>query len=118
VNPNATISELIKQFGPAETPDAEVGIHSIMKATEWFRVRPDLRVLQILSERIPCAKMCAPMHRRVHQLHQIPRGSRTRAELPGGPSLAQTVRLPPFEFVDKHMATTDKLFSKKSRGPQ
>jgi hypothetical protein len=61
VNPNTTIAELLMQFGPADTPDAEVGIHSEGKAAEWFRVRPDLRVLQIFSERIPCAKMCAPM---------------------------------------------------------
>jgi len=62
-NRNTTIAELIKQFGPAETPDAEVGFHSEMRAAEWFRVRPDVRVLQIFSERIPCAKMCAPMLR-------------------------------------------------------
>jgi hypothetical protein len=61
VNPNTTIAELLRQFGPADTPDAEVGIHSEGKAAEWFRVRPDLKVLQIFSERIPCAKMCAPM---------------------------------------------------------
>lgn len=61
VNPNTTITELIRQFGPADTPDAEVGIHSEGKAAEWFRVRPDLRVLQIFSERIPCPKMCAPL---------------------------------------------------------
>jgi hypothetical protein len=63
VNPNTTIKELIKQFGPADTPDAEVGIHSEAKAAEWFRLRPDLRVLQIFSERIPCPKMCGPMLR-------------------------------------------------------
>jgi hypothetical protein len=63
VNPNTTIEELIRQFGPAETPDAEVGIHSEMKAGEWFRVRPYFQVLQIFSERIPCPKMCGPMLR-------------------------------------------------------
>jgi len=63
VNPNTTIAELIQQFGPAETPDAEVGIHSEMRAGEWFRVRPELKVLQIFSERIPCPKMCGPMLR-------------------------------------------------------
>lgn len=63
VNPNTTIAELIRQFGPAETPDAEVGFHSEMHAAEWFRVRPRLRVLQIFSERIPCPRMCAPMLR-------------------------------------------------------
>ena len=63
VNPNTTIEELIRQFGPAETPDAEVGIHSEGKAGEWFRMKPQLRVLQIFSERIPCQKMCAPMLR-------------------------------------------------------
>jgi len=63
VNPNTTIAELLKEFGPAETPDAEVGIHSEAKAAEWFRVRPKYRVLQIFSERIPCPKMCSPMLR-------------------------------------------------------
>jgi hypothetical protein len=61
VNPNTTISELLRQFGPADTPDAEVGIHSEGKAAEWFRMRPDLKVVQIFSERIPCSKMCAPL---------------------------------------------------------
>ena len=61
VNPNTTIAELVKQFGPAETPDAEVGIHSEAKAAEWFRLRPDMSVLQIFSERIPCPKMCGPL---------------------------------------------------------
>jgi hypothetical protein len=63
VNPNITIEELIRQFGPAQTPDAEVGIHSESKAGEWFRLHPEFRVLQIFSERIPCLKMCAPMLR-------------------------------------------------------
>jgi hypothetical protein len=63
VNPNTTIRELIRQFGPADTPDAEVGIHSEMKAAEWFRIRPQFQVLQIFSERIPCSKMCGPMLR-------------------------------------------------------
>jgi hypothetical protein len=64
VNPNTTIEELIRQFGPAETPDAEVGIHSEGKAGEWFRLQRHLRVLQIFSERIPCPMMCGPMLRR------------------------------------------------------
>ena len=63
VNPNTTIAELLRQFGPAETPDAEVGIHSEGRAGEWFRTRPAFRVLQIFSERIPCPMMCAPMLR-------------------------------------------------------
>lgn len=63
VNPNTTIAELLRQFGPAETPDAEVGIHSEAKAAEWFRTRPDVQVLQIFSERIPCPKMCGPLLR-------------------------------------------------------
>jgi hypothetical protein len=63
VSPNTTIQELVAQFGPADTPDAEVGIHSEAKAAEWFRERPDLRVLQIFSERIPCPYMCAPLLR-------------------------------------------------------
>lgn len=63
VNPNTPIKELIQKFGPAETPDAEVGFHSEMHAGEWFRVRPHLKVLQIFSERIPCAYMCGPFLR-------------------------------------------------------
>lgn len=63
VNPNTTIQELIQQFGPADTSDAEVGIHSEGRAGEWFRLRPQLHVLQIFSERIPCWKMCGPMLR-------------------------------------------------------
>jgi hypothetical protein len=63
VNPNTTIAELLRQFGPADTPDAEVGIHSEGRAAEWFRTRPDLRVLQIFTERVPCAMMCAPLLR-------------------------------------------------------
>lgn len=63
LNPNTTIAELLRQFGPADTPDAEVGIHSEGKAAEWFRTRPDFRVLQIFSERIPCPMMCGPMLR-------------------------------------------------------
>src|SRR5215471_8001674 len=61
VNPNITLAQLRRQFGPPDSPDAEVGIHSEGQAAEWFRVRPGLRVLQIFSERIPCRKMCAPM---------------------------------------------------------
>jgi len=60
-NPNTTIAELLRQFGPASTPDAEVGIHSEGKAAEWFRMRPHFQVLRIFSERIPCPNMCAPM---------------------------------------------------------
>ncbi|MGH9664564.1 MAG: hypothetical protein ACRD9L_09095, partial [Bryobacteraceae bacterium] len=63
VNPNTTIAELIRQFGPADTPDAEVGIHSEGRAAEWFRTQRDCKVLQIFSERIPCAMMCAPLLR-------------------------------------------------------
>ena len=70
VNPNTTIAELLRQFGPAATPDAEVGIHSEGKAAEWFRMRPHLRVLQIFSERIPCPKMCGPLLR--HYFSGVP----------------------------------------------
>ncbi len=63
VNPNITIDALIRQFGPAATPDAEVGIHSEGQAAEWFRMRPQFQVLQIFSERIPCPMMCAPLLR-------------------------------------------------------
>jgi hypothetical protein len=61
VNPNTTIAQLRAQFGPADTRDAEVGIHSEAKAAEFFRTRQDLTVLQIFTERIPCPAMCAPM---------------------------------------------------------
>jgi len=63
VNPNVTIGELARLFGPAPTRDAEVGFHSEARAAEWFRVRPHLKVLQIFSERIPCPRMCAPLLR-------------------------------------------------------
>lgn len=66
VNPNVTIAALAKVFGPAATPDAEVGWHSEGLAAEWFRTRPDLTVLQIFSERVPCLGMCAPMLRRYY----------------------------------------------------
>lgn len=54
VNPNITIAELVRLFGPAPTPDAEVGFHSEGRAAEWFRLRPEFQVLQIFTERIPC----------------------------------------------------------------
>jgi hypothetical protein len=63
VNPNVSIAELIRTFGAASTPDAEVGFHSEMMTAEWFRVQPDLQVLQIFTERVPCRRMCAPMLR-------------------------------------------------------
>lgn len=63
VNPNVTIAELVELFGKASTPDAEVGFHSEGRAAEWFRLRPELQVLQIFTERAPCAYMCAPLLR-------------------------------------------------------
>src|SRR5260370_14385608 len=63
VHLNTTIEELARKFGPAETPDAEVGFHSEMKAAQWFRTNPGYQVLQIFSERIPCPKMFGPMLR-------------------------------------------------------
>ena len=69
VNPNVTIAELRRQFGPAETADAEVGIHSEMQSAEWFRVRPRFQVLQIFTERIPC-KVCHGMLR--HYYPRVP----------------------------------------------
>jgi hypothetical protein len=63
VDLNTTIAELNQRFGPAETPDAEVGFHSEMHASDWFRTKHQLQVLQIFSERIPCPKMCGPMLR-------------------------------------------------------
>jgi hypothetical protein len=61
INLNTTIAELNRRFGPAQTPDAEVGFHSEMLAADWFRSKRELQVLQIFSERIPCPKMCSPM---------------------------------------------------------
>jgi len=66
VNPNVTIAELIRRFGSAPTPDAEVGFHSECLAAEWFRVRPGLQVLQIFSERVPCRQMCSPLLRQYY----------------------------------------------------
>jgi hypothetical protein len=60
---NTTIEELRQRFGPAATPDAEVGFHSEMLAAQWFRGKPNLRVLQIFTERIPCPMMCSAMLR-------------------------------------------------------
>jgi len=60
---NTTIEELRRKFGPAETPDAEVGFHSEMLAAQWFRGKSQFRILQVFSERIPCPKMCGPMLR-------------------------------------------------------
>jgi hypothetical protein len=59
VNPNTTIAELRRIYGPASTPDAETGFHSEGNAAEWFRTRPDLRVVQIFTERAPCANCAA-----------------------------------------------------------
>lgn len=80
VNPNTTIAELLRHFGPAETPDAEVGIHSEAKAAEWFRVRPHLQVVQIFSERIP-ARRCAARCSRI--IFRGRRGSTTMTGIPG-----------------------------------
>lgn len=66
VNPNVTIAELVRTFGPAPTPQAEVGFHSECLAAEWFRVRPHLQVLQIFTERVPCRQMCAPLLRQYY----------------------------------------------------
>jgi hypothetical protein len=60
VNPNIPISQLREQYGNAET---EVGIHSECTAGEFFRTRPQLRVLQIFTERIPCTLTCGPLLR-------------------------------------------------------
>jgi hypothetical protein len=64
VNPNVPIRDIVAQFGPAATPDAEIGFHSEFLAAEWFQERPELRVLQIFSERIPCRDRCAEFLRR------------------------------------------------------
>jgi hypothetical protein len=61
VNPNVTIAQLKSQFGSAATPDAELGFHSEAIAAEWFRTRTQLKVLQIFTERYPCAKSCGPL---------------------------------------------------------
>jgi len=60
---NTTITELNSRFGPAETPDADVGFHSEMLAGQWFKDSRNFTPIQIFSERIPCPKMCAPMLR-------------------------------------------------------
>jgi hypothetical protein len=70
VNPNTTIAQIKREFGPAPTRDAEVGFHSEGRAAEWFRVRPDLRVVQIFTERAPCAMQCAPLLR--HYFPNVP----------------------------------------------
>jgi hypothetical protein len=70
VNPNTTIAEIKRAFGAAPTRDAEVGFHSEGRAAEWFRVRPDLRVVQIFTERAPCAMSCAPLLR--HYFPNVP----------------------------------------------
>ncbi len=67
---NVTMKEVIAKFGHAETPDAELGLHSEGFAAEWFRLNPKLRVLQIFSERIPCAKTCGPLLR--HYYPNVP----------------------------------------------
>lgn len=61
VNPNVPIRDIVRQFGPAATPDAEVGFHSEGIAGQWFREHPEYRVLQIFSERVPCRAMCAQL---------------------------------------------------------
>ena len=67
VNPNVRIADLIRQFGPADTPDAEVGFHSEFIAAEWFRTQRDVAgVLQIFSERIPCRERCGPFLKRCY----------------------------------------------------
>lgn len=61
VNPNVTIAQLKQHYGSAASPDAELGFHSEGIAAEWFRTHPQLKVLQIFTERYPCAKTCAPL---------------------------------------------------------
>jgi hypothetical protein len=70
VNPNITIEELKRKFGPAQTPDAEVGFHSEFEAADWFSKKRQLQVLQIFSERVPCKGRCAPFLR--HRYPGIP----------------------------------------------
>jgi hypothetical protein len=61
---NTTIGELNRRFGPAATPDAEVGFHSEMHGGQWFKEHLNLKPLQVFSERIPCPYMCAHMLRK------------------------------------------------------
>ncbi len=63
VNPNITIGQLRSTFGPAATPDAEVGFHSEMMAADWFTKQRGVTILQIFTERYPCKHMCGPMLR-------------------------------------------------------
>ena len=58
VNPNVTIAELIRKFGSAPTPDAEVGFHSECLAAEWFRVRPAYKCFKSSPSAVPAAR-CA-----------------------------------------------------------
>lgn len=55
-NPNVRMAELIQQFGPAETLDAELGLHSEGIAAQWFidNYSTWSEVKQIFTERIPC----------------------------------------------------------------
>lgn len=61
VNSNTTIAELLAQFRRAGTRDAETGIHSEGRAADFFRANPNLKVLQIFSERVPCFDKSAPL---------------------------------------------------------
>jgi len=70
VNPNITMAQIRAAFGPAQTRDAETGIHSEGIAGQFFKEHARYHVLEIFSERIPCAKMCAPMLR--HYFSGVP----------------------------------------------
>lgn len=78
VNPNDRAKDIrakaeqSKRSGrPSRTADDEpwIGYHSEFNAAEWFRTRRDLRVLQIFTERAPCAD-CADFLR--HWYGHIP----------------------------------------------
>ena len=63
VHENTPIAQIRAEFGPAATPDAEVGFHSEGHAAEWFRTHQRCTVLQIFTERIPCYE-CGSLLRR------------------------------------------------------
>jgi hypothetical protein len=79
VNPNTTIEELIRKFGPAETPDAEVGFHSEMgrhkqQSGRDFESRLQLVVRDIrrsFAGWLPWVPPTAPLHqaRTTKRLH-------------------------------------------------
>jgi hypothetical protein len=63
VNPNVPLGDLRRPGETRQNLPVEVGFHSEGIAAEWFRTRRNLTVLQIFTERFPCAAMCGPLLR-------------------------------------------------------